>query len=270
MRIAVEVLRRGADGTLPETEVGELLANLSTRPVWMWLGIMIREMVQGTLSALPLEVEQQVLSAAIAPEPQPRYIFRRTGLCWHLAFGQTSGSLPDAEGLTRVHALLSRADRPISAIDLMLTTPNSVSARRDLAQLDPEQREQMNVGGSYCDDLGADARAALVAERQKWKEEMDDAESQGHESRFDDAKRQVDMLDQQLKREVPLHAQKRRADSTDPKEKARKAVYNSVEIAIRAIRNVGMHALADHLKVRIQTGTTCQYCSVSPPIPWEL
>jgi hypothetical protein len=145
----------------------------------------------------------------------------------------------------------------------------SAPAQRDPEQLDRVQRDQLNVGGAHCDDLGPEARAELRSKIQELKEEMQDAEKMGHEGRYAEAKNHLDALVEQLNRERPTRVRQCRAIPADPREKARKAVYKTITSAIKAIREAGMPSLADHLDNCIKTGWTCQYSPINPQIPWQ-
>lgn len=180
----------------------------------------------------------------------------RDGELWRVGLGERSFHLPALRGLDYLHALLSRPDREVAALDLVRLVGGQGGA---VAAGDAGD------AGELLDDS---ARRAYRQRLRELAEELADAEAANDLGRAALLRAQSDALASELSRAFGLGGRARRAGSGT--ERARVSVTKCIAAARRRIERHDRR-LARYLAATVQTGTFCCYRpDTDRPLLWRL
>ena len=196
-----------------------------------------------------------------------RYVFRRQGDYWTVAFGGPILHLKDSKGLRFIAYLLAHPDREFHVVDLALgginAPPSSLNAGAALSQGLTISHE---TGG-----LPALDRKAKVAYKRRIAElrgELAEAERLNDIGQAARAREELEVLSDQLVADVGLGGRDRQAGSAA--ERARVMVTVRVKSAIGKLHKCDP-SLGHHLATSIRTGRLCSYHpDPHKPLPWAL
>jgi hypothetical protein len=166
--------------------------------------------------------------------PPARVELRREGDFWTLQRGGRALRLRDSVGLRHLARLLAEPGRELHALDL------GSPGRRGVHQ-----------AGSAGEVLDERAKAAYRDRLRELAAEMEEADSWGDIERAAKARREVDLLTEQLARAVGLGGRDRQALSDA--ERARVTVTKSIRAAVQRIASLDAE-LGAHLEVSVRTG----------------
>jgi hypothetical protein len=175
--------------------------------------------------------------AAFRPAPS-RVELRREGEFWTLQRGGRALRLRDSVGLRHLARLVAEPGREFHVLDL--STPDRRGAH----------------SGNAGEVLDEQAKAAYRARLHELVSEIDEADSWGDPERAARARREVDLLTEQLARAVGLGGRNRLA--LDDAERARVTVTKAIRAGVRRIASLDAD-LGAHLDVSVRTGTFCVY-----------
>ncbi len=183
--------------------------------------------------------------------PATRVVLRREGEFWTLQRGGRVLRLRDSVGLRHLARLVSEPGREFLALDLGSPGRRGIHKSGDAGELLDERAK-----AAYRDRL-----RDLAAE-------IDEAESWGDPERTAKARREVDLLTEQLARAVGLGGHDRRALSDA--ERARVTVTKAIRATVQRVSSLDPD-LGTHLEVSIRTGTFCAYRpDPGSPITWTV
>jgi predicted ATPase len=171
--------------------------------------------------------------------PPARVELRREGEFWTLQRGGRTLRLRDSVGLRHLARLVAEPGRELHALDLG----------------GPGGRG-MHAAGSAGEVLDEKAKTAYRDRLRELAAEMEEADSWADIERAARARREVDVLTEQLARAVGLGGRDRRAASDA--ERARVTVTKSIRAAVQRIASLDAD-LGAHLEVSVRTGTYCVY-----------
>jgi tetratricopeptide (TPR) repeat protein len=175
------------------------------------------------------------------PEITPalnRVELRREGEFWTLQRGGRALRLRDSVGLRHLARLVAEPGREFHVLDL--STPDRRGAQ----------------SGNAGEVLDVQAKAAYRARLHELATEIDEADSRGDPERAASARREVDLLTEQLAHAVGLGGRDRLALSDA--ERARVTVTKAIRAGVRRIGSLDAD-LSAHLEVSVRTGTFCVY-----------
>jgi AAA ATPase domain len=172
------------------------------------------------------------------------------GATWSLQWQGRRTSVPDAKGLHDLAVLLTRAGRPVAALELVAAAGGP-----------PVEA----AGGGLGPVLDDTARRAYRARLTQLEEDLEDAEDAGDAGWAERIRAERTTLAHELAAAVGLGGRARIGG--DPADRARKAVTMRIRAAIRTI---GAHdpALARHLTNAVRTGRLCSY-EPEEPVHWQ-
>jgi len=174
------------------------------------------------------------------------------GSDWLVEFQGAQAHVAGGKGMRDLALLLEAPDRPIHALELA----SGPAADGEPPAGDPD----LVARGSEHRDAAADpqARAAYRVRLAELREELAEAERRHDLGARERLQEELDWIEDALGRSDWL--------APDRGSRARKAVYNRLQAAIRRI-DVRLPALGRHLRNSIRTGTTCVY-SPESPVRW--
>ena len=212
--------------------------------------------------------QEEPAAGAVAPEAA-RYVFRREGEYWTVAYEGAVVRLRDAKGLRHLARLLAHPGREFHATDLeaaegQLAQAAPVGRRSRVRDGDLAVRPDLGDAGALLD---ATAKAAYQARLAELRAELEEAEGFNDSARAAKARAERDFLVGELARAVGLGGRDRRAASHA--ERARLNATRAIRAAMASLARANP-ALGRHLAATIRTG---RYCSYTPdpraPIAWE-
>lgn len=214
--------------------------------------------------AVPLEVREAILvvrrelDALLSSGSAPRSaagpatavearvgVLRRLGDVWEVGFEGEVVTVRGSKGLEDLATLVRRADREVSALELV---------------------GGGLVEGSTGEVLDDAARRAYESRLRDLQDELDEAEAAHDRGRAARARAEMDALVDQLVEGYGLGGRPRTRGSST--ERARSAVTQRLRSTIRRLEQVHP-ALGRHLRASVRTGT---YCAYDPEVPtaWRL
>ena len=169
--------------------------------------------------------------------PDAVHSWKRSGSGWCIRYGDDEATLRDSLGIAYLGALLAQPTEPLHVLDL--TARRSDPATSDSGELlDPTARRQVRA---RMNELAA---------------ELDEAEARHDLGRTETLRAELSQLEEELARALGLGGRARRVG--DPVERARKAVYNRIQAALKNLESE-LPELAQHLRHNVRTGRTCVY-----------
>jgi tetratricopeptide (TPR) repeat protein len=206
------------------------------------------ELAEATEVAAALDV--QLGWPGITPPPS-RVELRREGEFWTLQREGRPVHLRDSVGLRHLARLVADPGREFHALDLGSPARRGVHKSGDAGEVLDEQ-----------------AKAAYRDRLRELAAEIDEAESWGDLERATKARREVDLLTDELARAVGIGGRDRRALSDA--ERARVTVTKAIHAAVQRIASLDAE-LGGHLEVSVRTGTFCAYRpDPGSPITWTV
>jgi tetratricopeptide (TPR) repeat protein len=203
---------------------------------------------RGDLERSRVELEQAAEVAAalgidLAPgektPPSSQVDFHRDGDFWTLHHGAQVMRLRDSVGLRHLARLVAEPGREFHAMDL--ASPERIGFH------------QAGDAGQILDER---AKAEYRERLRELAQEIDEADAWSDPERAAKARREVDMLTQQLASAVGLGGRDRKALSDA--ERARVTVTKAIRAAIQRIGALDTD-LGAHLEVSVRTGVFCAY-----------
>lgn len=210
------------------------------------------------------------------PSVRPPNVFHRDGDGWTLAHQGQTVRLGHLKGLADIAALLARPGRELHAAELMTadrppgqrrTPGGSPRNGRTRPERAPTSEPGLVLdGGTPQPVLDEAALSAYRARLADLEEEVDEAEGCNDPERAARARRERDLLVEELAGAVGLGGRVRTFN--DDQERARKAVGNRIR---RALERIADHhpVLAAHLRACLSTGTFCCY-RPEQPTTWRV
>lgn len=210
------------------------------------------------MTALEAKVEPLVTPTADAPaslEPATgRWVFRREGEYWSVAFEGDAFRLHDSKGLRYLAALLAAPGREIHALDLVGGEEGA----------EPER----GLIGDAGEILDPQAKAAYRRRMEELREDLEEAEAWNDPERAARARQEMEFLARELAGAVGLGGRDRKAASAA--ERARVNVTRAIRSALGRIAEHSQ-SLGRHLDSTLRTGTFCSYVPDSRlPPAWHL
>jgi len=172
-------------------------------------------------------------------------IFRRDGDHWTLRFEGRTASVRDLAGLHLLRRLVAERGVALHVADLMGAAVG---------------------GGDAGACLDAAARASYRSRLATLGSELVEAEVRGDQGRSEQLRGERDAVRAALAAGFGVGGRARR--TADPHERARKAAYRRIQLALERIATA--HApLARHLRAAVRTGTLCSY-DPERPVRWQV
>lgn len=195
-------------------------------------------------------VEASIAAVAAIPEDgaptvagSATCVFRRVGPSWEIEYAGRGVHLPHARGLSDLAFLLSRPGEAVFALQLV-SEPGAVAGGAAGALVVDERARR---------EIGARLRAI--------EQDVADAEASGDGERAALGRERLQLLAEEVARNVGLGGRSRRLD--DPVERARKTVSTRIRRAIAAVGRAHPE-LGRHLDRSVDTGTWCAYRPAEP------
>ncbi len=220
------------------------------------------------ISALDLPAPRSLDSdkAGEAPGQSPQVgqgdarVFRREGEFWTLSYADVTCRFKDSKGFAFIAHLLRHPGQDVHATALVASAGGDVDPGeigREVAQGSYLQVVGVRVGlGDAGELIDARAKAEYKQRLVELREDLEDAEANGHSDRAERVRDEIETLNRELCRAIGIGGRDRRAGSHA--ERARVNVTRAIGGVIKRIgeRNP---ALAEHLAASIKTGTFCAY-----------
>jgi adenylate cyclase len=212
--------------------------------------------VTGLRDSTPSQEEPQTIDPGVAAN-----VFLREGEFWSLSYQGAMVRLKDSKGLRDIARLLATPGREIAAVDLASAAHGgagrAASTVADLA---------LGVEADAGEALDAEARAQYRSRLADLEAEISEAEANDDPERASRAREEREFLLAELAAAVGLGGRPRRL--LDPAERARKAVTERVNQAIRHVEKAHS-GLGRHLRRSVRTGSFCAY-DPAEPTTWGL
>jgi adenylate cyclase len=212
--------------------------------------------VTGLRDSTPSQEEPQTIDQGVAAN-----VFLREGEFWSLTYQGAVVRLKDSKGLRDIARLLATPGREIAAVDLASGAHGgagrAASTVADLA---------LGVEADAGEALDAEARAQYRSRLADLEAEISEAEANDDPERASRAREEREFLLAELGAAVGLGGRPRRL--LDPAERARKAVTERVNEAIRHVEKAH-RGLGRHLRRSVRTGSFCTY-DPAEPTTWGL
>jgi adenylate cyclase len=188
-------------------------------------------------------------------------MFLREGEFWSLTYEGALVRLKDSKGLRDIARLLATPGREVAAVDLASGAHGGAGrAASTIADLG------LGIEADAGEALDAEARAQYRSRLADLEAEISEAEANDDPERASRAREEREFLLAELGAAVGLGGRPRRL--LDPAERARKAVTERVNEAIRHIEKVH-RGLGRHLRRSVRTGSFCVY-DPAEPTTWGL
>ena len=202
-----------------------------------------------------------------ALDPPERFVFRKRGEVWEIAYEGDPFFLTDIKGLHHIAHLLRSPGTDVNVNELVAAVEKHLpdpAAKR----YDEDLPEGVSDLGDDYQQLGQKAKREIRARLQELDEEIRIGAQIADDARAEKAQAEKDEILAYYGAAIGLAGRSRRF--TDEHERARQIVQKAVSLAIKRI---GKHdsGLADYLGSTINTGHTCFYHpDPDNPIDWKL
>jgi tetratricopeptide (TPR) repeat protein len=193
------------------------------------------------------QAEALARPTAFVPGRDAIHGWKRSGSNWRVRYGDAEARYRDSLGMAYLATLLSQPGEPIHVLDL--------TARRSEAGA--------SDSGELLDHKG---RAQVRARMLELAAELEEAEAAHDLGRTETLGTELHQLEEELARALGLGGRARRMG--DPVERARKAVYNRIQAALKNL-DAELPELAQHLRHSVRTGRTCVYAPEAP-VSWQV
>lgn len=180
---------------------------------------------------------------ARSPARRATGVFRRLSTTWELEYADRVVHVAHARGLSDVAFLLARPGRAVFALELV-SEPGAVAGGA--------------AGAPVFDER---ARREIAARLRALEDDIAEAEASGDGERVALGRERVQLLAEEVARDVGLGGRSRKLD--DPAERARKTVSTRIRRAIDAVGRAHPE-LGRHLDRSIDTGAWCAYRPAEP------
>ncbi|MGH2717931.1 MAG: tetratricopeptide repeat protein, partial [Actinomycetota bacterium] len=222
------------------------------------VGAPLAEFARELLAALEVDAGLIAAGGAVPGAVPTRAALYRGGDYWTLQLGSATARLRDSKGIRYLAELIAHPQVERHALDLV----DLVEGMPSEAGLD---RRRLGDAGELLD---ATAKAAYRRRLEVLREDMDEAEALGDETRAWRIQAEIDALLAELSRAVGLGGRDRRAGGAA--EKARINVTRAIRTAIARIEEV-LPELGRQLDRDVRTGLFCSYQpALADPIDWVL
>lgn len=217
----------------------------------------------------PIKIDEEVLGFADSLQSDfkdQRYVFRKKGEMWCIRYEGEEFNLTDSKGLQYIACLLQYPNREFPVLELMaFVDPRPISEKFTKAKMEVEE---LGLTPGLEDILKIDPQAiteykAAIRELER---DIDIAEQTNNTARKEVLEQEKLAIQKELAANIGFFSGKR--DSSDPMEKARRAVANTYTAALKKIRKNDKN-LELHLRHTINTGSVYVYKPDRVP-PWKL
>jgi hypothetical protein len=193
----------------------------------------------------------------------PENEFRRDGAMWVLKYEGQSAKLKHRKGFPYIKELNEHPTKHVDAVELIQRYGGAAGTCEAVLREDglletiggaslPRDRETGEAWGKALDLL---------------QEEVDDANASGDTERITEAQSRLDLFKKERSRHYNYRGVER--DSSDPREKARKAVGNAIHRAIKVI-DKEMPLLGRHLGKSIKSSRGSFVYNPERQVTWNL
>lgn len=183
-------------------------------------------------------------------------VFRREGDYWTLVYQGAVLRLKDTKGLHYLAHLVRNPGVELHVLDLALVGGDMEGRTRRSTGDGGQGDLRVSDGGDAGPLLDATAKAAYRQRLADLREELADAEQANDIGRAESARREIELLAEQLAAAVGLGARDRRAASHV--ERARVSITIGIRSTLKKIAE-GHPALGRHLRSAVRTGRVCSY-----------
>ena len=229
----------------------------------------LREIEQGVEAAIFADdmnpelqkLRRYVKSKLIPEDVHERYIFRKKGEMWEIAYRDRKDFiLRDIKGLNYIAYLLRHPYKDLSVLELVAAVEGAQSDAAPLsAPISEQELSEENLSISEADHyeiLDERAKAEYAKRLQELAEEREQATLSEDDEALLKIEQEVEIIGETLKAGLGLRGVSR--TFVTPSEKARTKVTHQISDALDKIKNHDP-ALYEYLKSTIKTGTRCMY-----------
>jgi hypothetical protein len=208
-----------------------------------------------------------------APTPIVRrgdHLFHRHGDYWTIQYDGVTVNVKYSKGVAYLACLVRTPGCPVHVLDLVAMVdagPGERQAAASAKRLGRLGEEGLSAGAPPEERSRADPRA-MSAYRTRLGElrtELEEAEEFNDHGRATRLRTEIEFLLTELAAAYGVGASRR---STEPTEKARKAVSNRIRAAVRHLQSLHA-ALGRHLSASLELGTLCRY-DPREPTSWDV
>ncbi len=195
-------------------------------------------------------------------------IFALNGEYWSVGYAGETFSLKPSKGLAYIHRLLWHPNEEFHALDLLSgSETNFISESATAETSSTDSRLTVGRLGDAGEMLDSQAKHAYKRRLSELKEELEDQQERGNDTRAAEIESEISFLVREISRAVGLGGRDRRAGSAA--ERARLNVTRAIKTALQKIseHQAELGALLDR---SVRTGLFCCYIAdPHVPISWQ-